>query len=67
MPEKKEVKEKKLELKVKVVAINDYLVKAKALFGSEKRWENAVALIYTENEVIQVLERKGEQRFVVKI
>ena len=59
-------KEKKSKLKVKVVSIGDYLVKAKGLFGSENVWDNAVALIYSEHNVIAILNKKGEQRFVVE-
>ena len=52
--------------KYKVVCIADYMPKARELFGVDKVWENAVALLYAENEVIAIIERKGESKFVVK-
>lgn len=56
----------KPNLKVKVVSIGDYLTKAREIYGVDDIWNNAVALLYSENEVIAVLDKKGEARFVVK-
>ena len=63
----KEKEVKKPTLKVKVVSITEYLMKARKIYGVDNVWDNAVALLYTENDVIQVLNKKGEPRFVVKI
>ena len=63
---RKEAEVKKPVLRVKVVSIGDYLTKAREIFGEDDIWNNAVALLYSENKVIQVLDKKGEQRFVVE-
>lgn len=55
------------KLKFKVISYTDYLPKAREMFGRDKSWENAVALIYSENEVVEVIERGGETKFVVKV
>lgn len=57
---------KKAALKVKVVSICEYLTKAKLVYGGDDVWNNAVSMIYSENEVIAIIDKKGEQRFVVK-
>lgn len=54
-------------LKYKVITVTEYLDKARKLFGEENAWENAVALIYTENKVIEVFDRKGESKFLVEV
>jgi len=63
---KRETDVRKPVLRVKVVSIGDYLTKAREIFGEDDIWNNAVALLYSENKVIQVLDKKGEQRFVVE-
>lgn len=54
------------QLKYRVVAVVDYLAKARQYFGEENSWNNAVALIYTENKVVAVIDKKGENKFVVE-
>lgn len=58
-------------LTVKVIAIGEYLEKARAVYGPDDIWNNAIALLYTENhwpqKNIQVIDKKGEQRFVVEL
>lgn len=53
-------------LKVKVITAGDYMPQARELFGQDKVWENAVALLYSENKVIAILDRKGEAKFIVE-
>lgn len=55
------------KLKVKVVSIGDYLEKARAIYGKDDIWNKAIELIYSENKVIAVIDKKGEQRFVVEL
>lgn len=72
MAKHKEKEEAKVEtpaipqLKYRVVAVVDYLPKAREYFGEENSWNNAVALIYTENKVVAVIDKKGENKFVVE-
>ena len=64
--EAKKVEPEKPNLRVKVVSIGDYLTKAREVFGPDEIWNNAVALLYSENKVIAILDKKGEARFVVE-
>lgn len=54
------------KLKYKVVSIGDYLPKAREQFGPDNAWDNALALLYSENEVVAIVNKKGEDRFLVK-
>ena len=58
---------KKVELKYKVLSVADYYDKAISLFGDSNLWNDALALLYTENEVVAIVNKKGEEKFVVKI
>jgi len=53
-------------LKYRVVSIADYLERARAYYGEANSWDNAVALIYTENKVVEVIGHKGESKFLVE-
>lgn len=54
------------KLKYKVVSIADYIPEARKQFGDNNVWANAAALLYSENEVVAQLDKKGEAVFVVK-
>lgn len=54
-------------LRYKVLSVSDYLLKAREIFGEEKAWENALCLLYNENKVIQVIDKKGEAKFLCEI
>lgn len=58
---------KKTKLTVKVISITDYMPRAREEYGVDNIWNNALALLYSENKVIQVLNRKGEDKFVCEI
>ena len=55
-------KKKEVELRVKVVTIGDYLVKVE---GDDK-YAKAIALLYSENKVIDKIESKGNIYFIVE-
>ena len=65
-PSKDEEQNKPI-LTVKVVSIGEYLEKARAIYGTDEIWNKAVELLYSENKVIAVLDKKGEQRFVCEL
>lgn len=54
-------------LKYKVVTITEYIEKARKLFGDDDVWNNAIALLYTENKVMAIINKKGEDRFLVEV
>lgn len=76
--EKKEVKLPPAEpkvptLKVKIVSYADYLKEARELLidhgnvnGMTNKWDIAVSLLYDRHEVIAIVQKAGETRFVCK-
>jgi hypothetical protein len=67
---KKEVKveaPKAPVLKYKVIQVVDYLNEARQYFGEDNSYNNAVALIYTKNKIVAVVNHKGEDRFVAEV
>ena len=64
--EQKQEEQKSKGIDVKVVSLGDYMTKARELFGNDLVWENAAKLLYKENNVIAILDKKGEQRFIVE-
>ena len=67
-----EKKAEALKLKVKVVSYADYLAEARSLLekgpvnGMAAKFDIAVSLLYSRNEVIAVIQRGGETKFVCK-
>jgi len=63
-----ETKAKKL--KFKVVAYAEYLAKAreeiKASGADGDVWNKAIELLYEDNEVVDIVQKGGETRFVCK-
>lgn len=57
----------KPKLKVKVISVTEYMTKAREIYGVDNIWNNAVALLYSENKVIDKLNRKGEDKFICEI
>lgn len=64
--EKEAVKEKKLT--VKVVSYTDYLLEAanQCKNGGDK-FNRAIELLYSNNEVIATVNKGGETRFICKV
>lgn len=60
-------KKEEVKVRFKIISVGDYLDKARKLLGDENIWENAIALIYTENKVVTIVNKKGEDKFLVEI
>ena len=51
----------------KVVELGEYYLKARELYPNENIRNTALAMIYSENKVKAVIERKGETLFVCEV
>ena len=58
--------DKKSKLTVKIIRVADLYQKASELFGRDDIFKNALALGYTENTVIDKIDRKGETYLIVE-
>ena len=58
--------EKKIESKVKVVTLGDYIGKVGNDVSGVDKVKAALVLLYSENKVIQRIERKGEEYYIVE-
>ncbi len=56
----------KKELKVKVIRVSDYYQEAREQFGANNIFINALAICYSDNTVIDKIERKGDLYLIVK-
>ena len=74
--EVEEVAEEEVKLTHKVISYTDYLLEAANILGKggvegmegpEAKFNLAVSLLYSRNEVIATIQKGGETRFVVKI
>ena len=64
--EKEEKQEKKQEARVNVVTLSDYIGRVgNDLSGSDKV-KAALILLYTENKILGITERKGEAYYIVE-
>jgi len=68
MPEeKKDAKVKKVEPKVRIVTLGDYITKIGNDLAGQDKTKAALVLLYSENTVINVLDnRKGITYFIVE-
>lgn len=70
--EEKAVEQKQVKLSHKVVSYGDYLLRAREILalgpvnGMDGVVEIAVAILYSENEVVATFQKAGETKFVVK-
>jgi len=59
-------------LKVRIVSYTDYLQEARELLlkgpvnGMDDIWNVAISLLYAKNNVIGIVQKSGETRFVVE-
>lgn len=60
-------KKEESKLTHKVIEYSNYLSRARKLFGNDNATNNALALLYSENEVVAKIDIKGVAKFVVKI
>jgi hypothetical protein len=62
----KETVEKKAESKVAVVSLSDYITKIGNELSGPDKVKAALCLLYTECKVIDRIERKGEEYYIVE-
>lgn len=67
MADKKETKEKKVEITVRIVTLGEYITKIGNELAGPNKTKAALALLYSENKVISVFDnRKGTNYFIVE-
>ena len=60
------MKTPRTKLTVKIVRVTDYFQRAVNEFGKNEIFKNALAIIYSENEIKDKFERKGEVYLIIE-